>query len=144
MNRPRIVLSVGLATSLVSILVTMASTDAVRSALSRAHDYPNDAGMRLDDAASWTMTYLFTIAGGSLIVVALYLLIRPLATSRVGWWIGAALVVVGLILSIYNSTQEFPLRIKVVFYLPMLVGITWLALPEAGRLAMHSGPANAR
>lgn len=134
MNRSRIVLGVGLAASLVAIIVTMVSADSVRSTLASAYEYPSASGVGLDEAASWTMTYLFTIATGCLALGALYLLVPPLAASRIGWWIGAVLAGIGLILVFYNSTQEFPMGVKIVFYLPILAAIAWLTLPEAGRL----------
>lgn len=133
MNHPRAAAAIGVVASTAAIVSTMVSARGVRSALESAYTYPNTQGVGLDEAASMTLTYLFVIGGAALIVSLLYLLLRPISQSKVGWWIGAGLAVLGLAVAIYNSTQEFPLMVKVVYFLPALAGFLWLALPEAGR-----------
>jgi len=128
MIRPRTAALAGAAASVVAIAVTMLSSDAVRAALARAYVYPNDQGLDLDEAASMTLTYLFAVGGAALVVAVLYLLARPLFGSRGGWWLGAVLALLGLAVAVYDATQEFPVAVKVAFFLPPLAGVLWLAL----------------
>ena len=45
---------------------------------------------------------------------------------------GAVFVLLGLALSAYNATQEFPLVLKIAFFLPPLAGAVWLAAAGSG------------
>lgn len=132
--QPRAASLVGVAASLIAVVATVASSDGVRSALAAAYTYPNAQGVGLDEVASITLTYLFVISGAALVVGTLYFFVRPLSGSKAGWWLGGVLALVGLAVAIYNSTQaEFPLVVKIVYFLPPLAGVLWLALPDSGR-----------
>ncbi len=66
-------------------------------------------------------------------VAAIYLASRPLAASRPGWWIGAALTATAAAVAIYNATQAFPGAIQVVYFLPAAAGMLWLATSSRRR-----------
>lgn len=138
MFRPRTAALIGVIASTTAIAIAIITASGVRSALENTYAYPNAQGVGLDEAASMALTYLFVIGGAALVVALLYLFLRPLSQSKVGWWIGAGFALLGLTIAIYNSTQEFPLAIKVVYFLPALAGILWLAMPGAGRVSSSS------
>ncbi|GAB3305046.1 hypothetical protein EK0264_04415 [Epidermidibacterium keratini] len=135
MVRSRKIALIGAATSAIAVIVTVLSAGLVRADLAAAYSYPNAQGVGLEDAASMTMTYLFVIAGVALLVGVLFASVRSVATTRTGWWVGATLVVLGLAAATYNSTQVFPLAIKLAFFLPVAAGVLWLAQPESGKAA---------
>ncbi|MDN5725993.1 MAG: hypothetical protein L0G99_08705 [Propionibacteriales bacterium] len=133
MSRSRTVTALGAVASVIAIAVTALASDGVRNGLAGAYSYPNAQGLSLGDAASMTLTYLFTIGGIALLTSALYLLVRPLSRSQAGWWIGAAVAALGLAVAAYNASQELPVIVKVAFFLPAIVGVVWLALPDTRR-----------
>lgn len=133
MIRTRTAALIGGLASAAAAVVTVVSAGQVRPALAGAYAYPNASGIGLDEAVSVTLTYLFVLAGAGFVVALAYLLIRPLARSRVGWWIALGLSALGLAVAAYNAVQvEIPPVVRVVFFLPPLAGIAWLALSRQG------------
>lgn len=133
MIRTRTAALIGGLASAAAIVATAASAGQVGPALAGAYAYPNASGIGLDEAVPMTLTYLFVLAGTGLIVAFAYLLIHPLARSRVGWWIALGLSALGLAVAAYNAVQvEIPPIVKVVFFLPPLAGIAWLAISRQG------------
>lgn len=139
-NLSRTAVLAGIVASVLAIAAVAISSDALRDQLGAAYSYPNASGMSLDDAASWTTTYLFLISGGALLVALIYLVPR-VAGSRAGWWAGAALTALGAAPAIYNATQTFPMLIRVAGFLPVVAGLAWLSLPGSGRRTARAAAA---
>ncbi|OYO14053.1 hypothetical protein BI335_12685 [Enemella evansiae] len=139
-NRSRTAVLAGIVASVLAIAAVALSSDALRTQLAGAYAYPNASGMSLDDATSWTTTYLFLIFGAALLVALIYLIPR-VAGSRAGWWTGAVLTVLGAALAIYNATQAFPMLIRVAGFLPVAAGLVWLSLSGSGRRTARAAAA---
>lgn len=139
--RPRTVAILGAVISLITIGAIALSSDAVRAGLAAAYRYPGSGGITLDEASSWTLSYLFLLGGAALLVALVYLAARRFSDSRAGWWTAAALTLVGLAFAVYNATQPFPLLVQVAGFLPVAAGAVWLALPGSGRPAPQTAAA---
>ncbi|WP_415971342.1 hypothetical protein [Rhodococcus sp. 077-4] len=135
MIKSRTAAAAGAIASVVAIVVTAFSSDLVRTTLSHAYSYPNATGLELDEATSMTMTYLFAVAGAGLVISALYLCSRPVARSRWGWYLGGVVAALGLVVASYNATQEFPVAVKLVYFLPVIAGALWVTSAKPGQSA---------
>lgn len=115
----------GVAGSVVAIALVAVSSDGIKTALANAMTYPNSNGVTLDDAASWTLTYLFTVLGLGLIVWLV-----SLAGVGKGWLRPFAVVafLIGLALGVYNLFEPLPVTAKIAGLIPAVLGAIAVAV----------------
>lgn len=111
---------IALACSVIAIAVVSVSNESVRTALAQAYKY--SAGATLDDATSWTMTYLLFTPVVATVGFAIFA-IPVVQRSKVMLWIGALCAVFALAVAIYNLTQPFPLVAQISGFLPVIGGV---------------------